>query len=152
MEKENRENKKIIVLRIKGEVDLAPGIAKTLAELGLKKKYSCAIVDNIPEKIGMLKKIQHCIAYGALKEDVLKQLLLKRAKKGKKQIKIDEKKIDAFTKEFMQSKTKLEDLGINKIFALHPPRSGLKKPSRLLWPKGILGKNKKINELVMRML
>lgn len=152
MEKENTENKKLIVLRIKGKINLAPGVAKTLAELGLKKKYSCAIVDNIPEKIGMLKKIQHCIAYGTVKEDVLKQLLLKRAKKGKKQVKIDEKKIDAFVKEFMQGKAKLKDLGTDKIFALHPPRGGLKKPSRLLWPRGILGPNEKINELIARML
>lgn len=146
------ENKKLIVIRITGKINLAPDVARTLAELGLKKKYSCIIVDNVPEKTGMLKKVQHCMVYGVLAEDTLKQILLKRAKKNKKQIKLDKKKIEDFIKNFMQGKGKLEDLGINKVFTLHPPRGGLQKPSKLLWPKGILGKNEKINELVLRML
>lgn len=142
----------MIIIRIKGKINLAPRVARTLEELGLRKKYSCIIVDNTAEKTGMLKKVQHCIAYGILAEDTLKQLLLKRAKKGKRQVKIDEKKAEAFTKDFMQGKAKLEQLEIDKIFRLHPPRGGLRKPSRLLWPKGILGKNEKINELIARML
>lgn len=146
------ENKKLVVIRIKGKIDLNPRMSRTLEELGLRKKYSCTILDDKPEKTGMLKKVQHCIVYGTLAEDTLKNLLLKRAKKGKLQAKIGEKKSEDFAKQFIKGKAKLEDLEINKLFALHPPRGGLKKSSKLLWPKGILGKNEKINELIMRML
>ena len=40
-----------------------------------------------------------------------------------------------------------------KYFALHPPVKGLKKPSKFLWPRGILGdQGKEINKLLERML
>lgn len=143
---------KLIVVRIGGDVKLDPNTRRTLEILGLRKKYSCAIVDNTKEKTGMLYKVQHCISYGVLNADVLKQMLEKRAKKGKKQIKIDGKKIEEFVNKFLEGKAKLEELEINKTFSLHPPKGGLKKSSKLLWPKGILGKNEKINELVIRML
>jgi len=37
-----------------------------------------------------------------------------------------------------------------KYFALHPPRGGINTKER--FPRGVLGKNDKINELIMRML
>ena len=79
-------------------------------------------------------------------------MIVKRAKTGKKPAKIDEKKADDFAKKFLEGNGKMDELGINNVFALHPPRGGFKKSSKLLYPKGILGKNAKINELVSRML
>lgn len=143
---------KLIVLRIKGNVKLAPDIRKTLELLGLKKKFSCIIVDNTKEQLGMLKKVQHCISYGNLDAELLKQMLLKRAKKNKAPAKLDEKKVEEFVKKFVENKATIEELGINKVFSLHPPKGGLKKSSKLLAPKGILGKNEKINELIAKML
>lgn len=37
-----------------------------------------------------------------------------------------------------------------EFFRLHPPRGGIK--AKLPYPKGVLGHNKKINELIRRML
>ena len=39
---------------------------------------------------------------------------------------------------------------IKNFFRLHPPRKGIK--SKLQYPKGVLGNNKKINDLIGRML
>lgn len=138
---------KIIVIRMRGRINVPPDIKRTLDMLRLRKKFSCVILDDKPETIGKLKKIQNYIAYGQVKEETIKQLLLKRAKPP-----LNEKIVDAFIKEFMEGKKKIEDLKIKKFFSLHPPRGGFRKDTRKSWPEGILGNNKKINELVMKML
>jgi hypothetical protein len=68
--------------------------------------------------------------------------------------KIDEKMAEKISEELKKNEAK-KVFGANKIsniFCLHPPRGGFKKSSKLLWPKGILGKNEKINELISRMM
>lgn len=116
---------KIIVIRIRGKIDLHPDIRKTFEELKLNKKFSCIIVEDKPEIMGMIRKIKDHVAYGNIEEETLKKLLEKR--KG-------------------------EEWQVGRVFHLHPPRGGFKKSTKLAWPKGILGKNEKINELVLKML
>lgn len=117
---------KIAIIRIKGKVDLPPDIKKTFEELKLNKKFSCRVVEEKPEILGMIKKIQDYVTYGVINEETLKELIAKRG---------DVKKKDT-----------------ECVFYLHPPKGGFKKSSKLAWPRGILGKNGKINELIMRML
>ncbi len=144
---------KIVVVRMRGRVNVAPDVKKTMYILRLRKKFSCVILNDSPEIIGKLKKVQNYIAYGEAKENTIKQLIMKRGKlSGNKPFKEDEKKIDIFVKEFMDGKKKLEDLGIKLFFRLHPPRSGFKRDTRKSFPKGILGKNKEINKLILKML
>ncbi|MCX8194177.1 MAG: uL30 family ribosomal protein [Candidatus Pacearchaeota archaeon] len=116
---------KIAVIRIAGQVDLPPDVKKTLELLKLKRKFSCAIIEDKPELIGMIKKIQDYVMFGEITEETFQQLLLKRGKNEDEKI---------------------------RVFHLHPPRGGFKKSSKLLWPKGILGKNEKINEFIIKML
>lgn len=143
---------KLIIVRITGKIDLAPAVVRTFELLKLKKKFSCIVLDDTPESLGMLKRLQDYVAFGKLEEETLKQLLTKRAKSGNKQANLDAKNADAFIREFMDGKTDLKKLKINNVFALHPPRGGFKKSSKLLWPRGILGQNKEINKLVLRMV
>lgn len=117
---------KIIIVRIRGKIDLHPDVKKTFKELRLNKKFSCVVVEDKPEVIGMIKKIQDYVAYGNAEEKTLKELLEKRGKTGEKDI--------------------------EQVFHLHPPKGGFKKSTKLLYPRGVLGKNEKINELVLRML
>ena len=138
---------KIIAIRIRGRIGLIQSVIKTLDILKLRKKFSCVILDDKPETRGMLKKVQNYISYGLIKEETLKKLLLKRAKP-----KIEKEKVDKFVKEFIEGKKQLKDLGIKPFFSLHPPRGGFKKKTKKLFPEGILGKNEKINDFVVRML
>ncbi len=86
-------------------------------------------------------------------EEILASLLLKRARlPGNKPLVIGEKEASHFAREFLQGKKTLDELGIKKFFSLHPPKGGFKKDTRKLFPEGILGKNEKINELIVRML
>jgi len=64
----------------------------------------------------------------------------------KKEIKIDVLEVVSGLK----GGKKLSDFGLKEFFRLHPPRKGIK--SKLQYPKGVLGKNGKINELIGRML
>ncbi|HDI02955.1 MAG TPA: 50S ribosomal protein L30 [Candidatus Pacearchaeota archaeon] len=144
--------KKLIVVRIKGLVGVPNKIKRTLELLRLKKKFSCVIVDDTKEKLGMLKKVKSYVAFGYVKPETVEKLLLKRAKKGKKKVTLDEKKVKEFVSKFMENKARLSELNIDPVFHLHPPRGGFKKSTKLEWPKGVLGKNEKINELVERML
>ncbi|UZE93649.1 MAG: 50S ribosomal protein L30 [Candidatus Pacearchaeota archaeon] len=143
---------KIIVIRMRGMVNVAPDVKKTLDMLRLRKKFSCVIVDDNPETIGKLKKVQNYASYGPIKENTIKQLILKRAKlPGNKPFK-DEKKVEGFVKDFIEGKKNMKELGIKPFFRLHPPRGGFKRETRKLFPKGILGNNKEINKLVLKML
>jgi len=144
---------KLIVVRIRGRVNLAPDIKKTLNMLRLRKKFSCVILEDSSENLGKLKKAQNYISYGQVEEETIKQLILKRGRTlGNKPLKEDEKKIESFIKDFIEGKKELVDLNIKPFFRLHPPKSGFKKDTRKLYPEGILGKNEKINALVLRML
>ena len=52
-------------------------------------------------------------------------------------------------KYFHENKT-LDGSGIKPFFRLHPPRGGIN--TKYHFPKGVLGENKEINKLILRML
>ena len=140
---------KIVAIRIRGDIDLDPKLRDTLASLNLKKKFSCVILEDKPEVIGMLKKAQPRISYGYINDETLAELIKKRLKIKNE---IAEKELDKFIRDFIDGKTDFKKIGANFIFNLHPPRGGFKKSTKLIYPRGVLGKNEKINELIVRML
>lgn len=131
-----QQNKMIIAIRIRGMVGIRKDVEGALNILRLRKKYSCVLVDEKDKsRIGMLNKVKDCISYGEISEETRKELILKRGRlQGDKHVK------DA------------NDKNIKPFFRLHPPIGGFKKSTKLLYPKGVLGKNEKINELLRRML
>lgn len=140
------KNKIIAVVRIAGEVKKNYYIEEVLSRLRLKRKYSCSLFHPTKEITGMFDKAKHYIAYGEINKETLIKLLKSRAKR------IDKKEINAekSAEELLNNKT-LKEIGIKPFFRLHPPRKGIK--SKLNYPKGVLGNNKKdINKLIERML
>ena len=114
---------KIAIIRIKGPIKVNRERNDTMNMLRLRRKNVCVIVEDKAEIMGMVKKVENYVAYGEIDEETLKLLKEKRGKKNK------------------------------PFFRLHPPRSGFKKSTKLLWPKGILGnQGKEINKLIKRML
>jgi large subunit ribosomal protein L30 len=116
----------IAVIRIAGKVKVGQEIKETLQRLGLKKKYSCVVIEKpTPIEIGMIEKVRDFVAYGEINNETYKKLVDIRRKLTK-------------------SKTH---------FRLHPPRGGIESKKHFGVGKGILGNNKeKINELIVRML
>jgi len=122
---------RIAVIRIRGTVNLERKTRDTLKMFNLEKPNNCIIIDNRDSYKGMLQKVKDYVTFGELDKETLKELLLKWARlPGNK--KIDEKYIkektgktvDKFIDEFFEFKIDLDDLGIKKVFRLHPPRKG----------------------------
>ena len=136
----------IAIIRIRGLVGKKIDVENTMERLGLKRKFVCVVVKENPETIGMIKKIENFVAYGKISKETFLELVKKRGESlGNK---IDVEKIG----EYFEGKTgkSLKEIGIKPFFRLHPPRGGIETKARA--PKGVLGKNDKINELIMRML
>jgi large subunit ribosomal protein L30 len=136
----NNSRKMIAVIRIHGLVGLNEKVEETLFRMRLRRKFSCVVFKENKEIEGMLRKVDNFVAYGKIDEKTLQELVEKRGQGDKKDVK---KVIEEIEKGKIKS--------IKPFFRLHPPRGGLKS-SKKRFPKGVLGKNEKINELIMRML
>ncbi|MBS3066382.1 uL30 family ribosomal protein [Candidatus Pacearchaeota archaeon] len=136
----------IVVIRISGMVNINKPVEETLYRLRLRRKYSCVIVSETKETIGMLKKVRNFISYEKIDENTLKELINKRGQSEDKKEKINVEKVIKYLNE---NKT-LDGSGIKPFFRLHPPRGGINTKQH--FPKGVLGENKEINKLILRML
>jgi len=116
----------IAIIRIAGQVKIRKEVKETLNRLGLRKKYSCVILEKpTATELGMLEKVRDFVAFGEISEETRKKLIEAREK-------------------FSHSKTH---------FRLSPPRGGIDSKKHFGVARGILGNNKnKINELLERMI
>ena len=118
----------IVVIRIKGRVGLSRDINESFDRLRIRRKYTCVVLKGSKEELGMIDKLKDFIAYGEIKEDVHKELIKQRGRKGK-------------------------DSKLKPFFRLHPPRGGIDSKKHFGVAKGVLGNNgDKINDLILRML
>jgi len=118
---------KIAVIRIKGQVGIKRPVKETLDRLRLRRKYVCVVFENPSEEIlGMIKKMKDFVAFGEISEETYKELVKERGKQDKD--------------------------GLKPFFRLHPPRKGIESKKHFGVGKGVLGNNKKMDELVRRML
>ncbi len=124
----------IAVIRIKGQVGLKKEIVETLHRLRLRRKYACVVFDTLngtskptEVQLGMIKKVRDFVSFGEIDEATYKELVEKRGQK-------------------------MKDGKLKPFFRLHPPRGGIESKKHFGVGKGVLGENKKMNELVRRML
>ena len=135
----------IIVIRISGQVEMPPHAKETLFRMGLRKKYSAALLKENKQTSHLLQAVRNFVAYGKIDPKTMEELISKRGKS------IDKKKVDAKKVAEVIEKEGIAKSGIRSSFRLHPPRKGIDSKSH--YPKGVLGDNKeKINDLVRRML
>jgi len=151
--KKIEKNSTLAVIRISGLVNVKKEIKNTLDRMRLRRKYTCTLINSSDKNVlGMLEKVKHYVAYGTIDESTLLLLIKNRAKidKNDKSNKKTNINPEEMTKELINGKT-LKQLGLKPFFRLHPPRKGIK--SKLQYPKGVLGNNKKdINKLIERMI
>ncbi|NCN86381.1 hypothetical protein GW932_00970 [archaeon] len=116
----------IAAIRIRGQINLNKEVVETLSRLRLRKKYACVVLENPNEaQLGMIKKMRNFISYGEISKETYEKLVKERGKKDTQG-------------------------NLKPFFRLHPPRGGAN--TKFHYPKGILGENKEINELILRML
>ena len=155
-----------IVVRIKGLADVPHWANTTLRLLKLERKYRATIIPAKENTLGMLKKVQHYIAWKEIDSGLAKELLDKKARKSgyqkistedlsnfdNKEIKFNS--IDELASSLAEGKVQMSKLKpLKPWFALAPPRGGFKRSTKRLYgQKGILGHNNELDNIIRNMI
>jgi large subunit ribosomal protein L30 len=141
----------ITLIRITGLVGMKRECEETFNRLRLRTKFSCVVLKENAQTLGMLKDVKDFVAFGTIDEKMLTKMIAARGKKiGNVKAKFSETESAKIAKEFVAGKS-FEELKVRPWFGLHPARGGIN--SKLHYPRGVIGNHKeKINELIERML
>ena len=152
----------LLVVRMRGTVNVPYWALTTLKNLYLNKKFSATLVPETTNYLGMLRKINQWVAWSKADSDIIKTLIEKRGKKksptleskDENKSKSDYKGIDELVEVIVNDKIKLSDQNnIKHLFSLNPPKGGFKKNTKRQFSDGvILGNNKELLEIVKRMV
>ena len=115
----------IAALRIRGDVDVAHNISRTLNDLKLKKRNQIVVFEENDAVLGMMNKAKDFITYGEVSEDTL-EALAERAGK--------------------------DELESGDTVNLHPPTGGFKATKKQVGQGGSLGKRDNLDELIQKMV
>jgi len=151
----------LIVIRIRGTVNIRYDVRKTFELLKLKRRYSATIVPMNDYYLGMLNLAKDQIAWGELNFATAKLLITKRGKTsfGKP---VDEstakaegfESLDKMVNGIVDGSVQMNKLKtIKHYFNLAPPRGGFKRSTKKPYKVGgVLAENKDILSLVSRMI
>jgi large subunit ribosomal protein L30 len=152
----------LLVVRMRGTVNVPYWALTTLKNLYLNKKFSATLVPETTNYLGMLRKINQWVAWSKADSDIIKTLIEKRGKKKSPTLESkDENKsksyykgIDELVDVIVNDKIKFSDQNnIKPWFSLNPPKGGFKKNTKRQFSDGgILGNNKELLEIVKRMV
>jgi large subunit ribosomal protein L30 len=152
----------LLVVRMRGTVNVPYWALTTLKNLYLNKKFSATLVPETTNYLGMLRKINQWVAWSKADSDIIKTLIEKRGKKksptleskDENKSKSDYKGIDELVDVIVNNKIKFSDQNnIKPWFSLNPPKGGFKKNTKKQFSDGgILGNNKELLEIVKRMV
>ncbi|MGC2440550.1 MAG: 50S ribosomal protein L30 [Nitrososphaeraceae archaeon] len=152
----------LLVVRMRGTVNVPYWALTTLKNLYLNKKFSATLVPESTNYLGMLRKINQWVAWSKADSDIIKTLIEKRGKKksptleskDENKSKSDYKGIDELVDVIVNDKIKFSDQNnIKPWFSLNPPKGGFKKNTKRQFSDGgILGNNKELLEIVKRMV
>lgn len=149
----------LAVVRLRGTIDIHAKIRETLRLLRLNRRYHCVVIPDTPSYRGMLQVVKDYVAFGEIDHETLTMLLRNRGRLEGDLPLTDEyvkertgySNIEEFAKAVIDGKAKLSDLsGLKPVFRLHSPRKGLKN-IKWHYPRGDLGYNKEIKDLLYRM-
>jgi len=154
---------RIVVIRIKGVIKSPREVKDTLYLLRLRRTNVATIFRKDPSIMGMIKKVEPWVAWGEIRKDVFKELLLKRGRLiGNKRFTEEYLKktlnitLDEFVEKFFNLEMELEDIpGLKPFFRLKPPsggypRKGIKHSYRDGGAWGYWGED--INNLLLSMI
>ena len=153
----------ILVVRLRGTVNVPYWAVTTLKNLCLNKRFSATLVPETPEYLGMLRKISQWVAWSKADREIVKTLIENRAKNknpgsdsARKTVnsKEDYKDIDELVDVLVNDKIKFsEQKNVKPWFSLNPPKGGFKKSTKRQFSDGgTLGNNKDLLEIVKKMI
>ena len=77
------DEKKIAVIRVRGDVNVNKRIKDTLNMLRLYRKNYCVVLPYNESYLGMIKKVKDYVTYGTLNDDAYNLLVEKRGEEYK---------------------------------------------------------------------
>jgi large subunit ribosomal protein L30 len=150
------------VIRVRGSVNVKPGISDTLSMLRLNRVNHCVIIPESKTYLGMLQKVKDYVTWGEVKPETLAKMIIHRGKLvGDKKISdkylkdnSEFKSIMSFAKAVASDEFQYQDLKqIKPVIRLHPPRKGYEGVKRSFRAGGALGyRGDAINALIDRMV
>jgi large subunit ribosomal protein L30 len=152
----------ILVVRLRGTVNVPYWAVTTLKNLYLNKKFSATLVPETSEYLGMLRKINQWVAWSKADREIVKTLIESRAKNknprsdslSKAGNSKDYSGIDELVEVLVNDKIKFsEQNNLKPWFRLNPPKGGFKKSTKRQFSDGgTLGSNKDLLEIVKKMI
>lgn len=151
--------KTYLVIRLRGEMGIAPEILDTLSRMNLPSKFSATLIPETPSNIGMLNKVADYVTWGEIDQPSLVDLLKKRGRlPGEKRLTEESlKELSLGTFEELAERVLREGSvvpPIKKTFRLTPPSGGFRGHiTRHLKSGGELGyRGTAIAELLRKMI
>jgi large subunit ribosomal protein L30 len=153
----------LLVVRLRGTINVPYWAKTTLKNLYLNKKFSATLVPETSNYLGMLRKINQWVAWSKADSEIVRTLIEKRGKKknpksdppqkGSKGTE-EYKAIDELVDVIINDKIKFSNQNnIKPWFSLSPPKGGFKKNTKKQFSDGgILGNNKDLLEIVKKMV
>jgi len=144
----------IAVIRLKGKYALTPTVKTTLNSLCLTRLYTCTLLPENENTLGMIRACKDAISFGQVDESVIERLLAKRGmtRDAKKlSVVMTPEAIAKLAKEIAASGKPLSSHALLPLFFLAPPRGGFGGSKKSHAPFGPLGKNTGIGELIAKM-
>ena len=151
----------ILVIRLRGTVNMYHDVAASLERLGLLRRYAATIVPSTDDYIGLLRKASAFVAWSEVDRSVIASILKARGElQGSKRIDADWLKARGF-KDLDELAGKIEDgsvdirhlEGLKPFFRLHPPLKGFRRSTiKHYGAGGMLAENPELPKLVERMI
>lgn len=151
----------LLVVRMRGTVNVPHWARTTLDLLHLDKKFRATIIPAKDNTRGMLDKIKHYVSWQELDVSTTKELLEKKGRKGGYQkitnediTKLGFKNTDELAKSLVEGTASLSKLKpLKPWFALAPPKNGFKRNTKKMYGEGgILGSHKELLAQVRKMI
>jgi large subunit ribosomal protein L30 len=140
---------KLAVVRVRGLVGLGYAMNKTFDMLNLSNKNWCVLVDDTPSMKGMLFKVKDYVTWGEVSEELISDLITKRAEPYVGRLEDSNSKLE-YTHYFVHDGKKYK-----RSIRLAPPRKGYGRRGikHSFVNGGSLGyRGDKINDLLKRMM
>jgi len=138
------------VVQLRGEVNMRGDTKDTLEMLNIHNVNHCALVPETETYSGMVAKVNDYVAFGEPSEDVLAELLAKRAEPAEGDADVDDEWVAEHTEyddvadlagALLDEETTLRDAGLAPVLRLHPPRGGHDGIKQPVSDGGQLGKH-----------
>lgn len=153
--------KSLLVVRLRGSVNVRKPVKKILEELHLSKRFRATIIPDTLDYKGMLIAAKDYVAWCHVKASFISKLIKKRGRKeGWKPLSLKEikemnfKSFSGFAKSLEKGEVVLSEVKkIKPFFALSPPKGGFKRSTRRMYAQGgVLGENPELISIVEKMM